>query len=152
MEINIKHEMLVFWGAFLCGQIIPFIFDFFRAMRKNFVCSKKQVALQDMIFCFLSFKIFFDMCYLTNNGHLRWYIFIAFTLSCIIYFLSESVYAIKFWGIVFKIIMFFITPIAKFFGLILKGVKTLLGKVKTRIVSIKTGFLTKFRQIVAKSK
>lgn len=144
--------MLVFWGAFLCGQIIPFIFDFFRAMRKYFVCSKKQVAIQDMIFCFLSFKIFFDMCYLTNNGHLRWYIFVSFTLSCIIYFLSESAYAIKLWKIVFKILMFFITPIRNFFNVILKGIKNLLNKIKMRILSITGRFLTKFRQIVAKTK
>ena len=144
--------MLVFWGAFLCGQIIPFIFDFFRAMRKSFACGKKQVAFQDMIFCFLSFKIFFDMCYLTNNGHLRWYIFVAFTLSSVIYFLSESAYAIKFWGLVFKILMLFITPIRKFLGLILKGVKNLCSIAKTRIMSNCKGFLTKFRHIVAKTK
>jgi len=144
--------MIVFWAAFLCGQIIPFIFDFFRAMRKNFVCSKKHVAIQDMIFCFLSFKIFFDMCYITNNGHLRWYIFISFSLSCIIYFLSLSSYAIKFWGFVFKLLMFFITPVRKFLGLILKGIKTVLNKAKTRIMSVNGVFLTKFRQIVAKNK
>ena len=142
--------MLVFWGAFLCGQIIPFIFDFFRAMRKSFACGKKQVAFQDMIFCFLSFKIFFDMCYTTNNGHLRWYIFISFALSCIIYFLSLSSYAIKFWEFIFKIIMFFINPIKKFFSLIQNGIKTFLKKLGTRVVSIKSVFLLKFRQFVTK--
>ena len=142
--------MLVFWGAFLCGQIIPFIFDFFRALRKSFVCGKKHVAIQDMIFCFLSFKIFFDMCYITNNGHLRWYIFISFALSCIIYFLSLSSYAIKFWEFIFKIFMFLINPVIKFLGLIHNGIKALLKKIKMRVLSIKNGFLLKFRQIVAK--
>ena len=132
--------MIVFWGAFFCGQIIPFIFDFFRAMRKSYSCTKGQVAVQDIIFCFISFKIFFDICYLTNNGHLRWYIFISFILSAVIYFLSISNYVIKFWSFIFKILSGIFFPIRKFLSFISK-------KLKQFISSIKSALLLKFGSV-----
>lgn len=137
--------MIVFWGAFICGQIIPFIFDFFRAMRKSYSCTKGQVAVQDIIFCFLSFKIFFDICYLTNNGHLRWYIFISFILSAVIYFLALSDYVIKFWGFIFKILSVFITPVKKFLLFILKKLKQLMNAVKSGVWAKFGSFFKKFR-------
>ncbi len=134
MEISVRHEMIVFWGAFFCGQIIPFLFDFFRAMRKSYSCTKGQVAIQDIVFCFISFKIFFDICYLTNNGHLRWYIFISFILSAVIYFLSISDYIIKFWCFIFKILSALFSPVKKFLSFILKKLKQLAAAVKSAIL------------------
>ena len=125
--------MIVFWGAFLCGQIIPFLFDFFRAMRKSFLCTGKQVAIQDTIFCFLAFKIFFDICNLTNNGHLRWYIFISFILSAIIYFLSLSEYAIRFWFFIFKTISALLSPFIKFGRFTYKKLNQYAGTVRSYV-------------------
>ncbi|MBQ6894262.1 MAG: spore cortex biosynthesis protein YabQ [Clostridia bacterium] len=151
MEISIKHEMIVFWGAFFCGQIIPFIFDFFRAMRKSFKCTRRQVAIQDIIFCLFSFKVFFDVCYLTNNGHLRWYIFISFILSMLIYFVAESPYAMKFWGAVFKLLIFIMKPFMKLFSFLAEKIKALLRFLKAEITRSFDSFSKKIRRFFTKN-
>lgn len=143
--------MIVFWGAFFCGQIIPFIFDFFRAMRKSFKCTRRQVAIQDIIFCFFSFKVFFDVCYLTNNGHLRWYIFISFILSMLIYFVEESPYAMNFWGAVFKLLIFITKPFIKLFSYASEKIKALLRLSKTGITRCFDSIFKKIRRIFIKN-
>ena len=143
--------MLVFWGAFFCGQIIFAIFDFFRALRKNYACGRKTVAIQDIIFCGVSFKIFFDICYITNNGHLRWYIFVSFVLSGIIYFLAESPCVMKIWNLIFKIIGIFLKPARKLIGFFGSILKKLWHAIKTGILSPFAIVLNKIRQSATKN-
>lgn len=150
MTISIKHEMIVFWTAFLSGQIICVLFDFFRTLRKNTKNSKTSVAIEDMLFCTIAFKIFFDTCYITNNGAMRWYIFAAYILSAIIYFCTESMYVIKLWNIIFKISKFFISPVIKIFVAVMSFFKKLFFGAKTRIIRFFGSSKDKFRQIAIK--
>jgi len=128
--------MVVFWSAFLCGQVICILWDFFRALRKTKNHTKSLVAVEDIIFCFLSFKIFFDTTYYFNNGKLRWFIFAAIISSFILYFISESNYVINFFMFIFKITKIFFTPIIKTINIF----KNLLAKpliiIKNRCFSV----------------
>lgn len=135
--------MIVFWGAFLCGQAICIIFDFFRSLRKNTSPSRVSVAIEDVLFCTIAFKIFFDTLYVTNNGHLRWYIPVAIVLSGAIYFCTESKYVVKTWIFLFKILRIILTPVFKIISLL----KTVLhGALKT----IKMHFEACFRLLFSK--
>lgn len=133
MEISIKHELIVFWGAFFCSQVICILFDFFRALRKSTHPGRRLVALQDIVFCALSFKIFFDTCYVTNNGKLRWYIFVSFFLSMVLYFCIESAFVIKIWLFLLKLTGKLITPFVKLVSLlkppVIRGLKALKASV-----------------------
>ena len=150
MTISIRHEMIVFWSAFLCGQAISIIFDFFRSLRKNTCPSRASVAIQDVMFCTISFKIFFDTLYVTNNGHLRWYIPVAIILSGIIYFCTESKYVVKTWCFIFKIMSIILTPVFKILALLKKLLQGALKSVKMRFELCICPLFSKIRQIATK--
>ncbi len=146
MIINIKHEMLVFWAAFLAGQVICIIFDFFRSIRKVSKHSRLSVAVEDVIFCTISFRIFFDIIYLTDNGTVRWYSLAAACLSSVLYFTAESKLVMR---IHLAVLSFFEKIISPFVRLILffkKQIVRLSNALKARISSI----LCSIRQIHTK--
>ena len=105
MLIDSGHEFYVFFSAFICGQLIFVIFDIFRALRKNVTSSIYVVSIQDIIFCILSFGIVYKTLKYVNNGEIRWFEPAALVFSAIIYFLFESIYVIKFFSAVFKLII-----------------------------------------------
>ena len=142
--------MIVFWSAFLCGQAICIIFDFFRSLRKNTRPSRASVAIQDVLFCTIAFKIFFDTLYVTNNGHMRWYIPIAIILSGIIYFCAESKYAVRLWNCIFKIIRFILAPVFKILSLLKKLLQSAFKTVKMRLGACFCPLFSKIRQIATK--
>lgn len=150
MEISIKHELIVFWGAFFCSQLICIIFDFFRSLRKNTKPTARLVALQDIIFCTLAFKIFFDSCYITNNGKLRWYIFVSFILSMILYFCLESAFVIKVWDFIFKLIKFLSKPFLKMAAFITMRAKKLYKAARMGVLAFFKPKMDKISQFAAK--
>lgn len=150
MTISIRHEMIVFWSAFFCGQAISVIFDFFRSLRKTSSPSRASVAIQDVMFCTIAFKIFFDTLYITNNGHLRWYIPVAIILSGIIYFCAESKYVIKTWCFLFRFMRILLTPVFKILSLSKKLCDAALKTAKTRFESCFCPLFLKIRQFSTK--
>ncbi len=142
--------MIVFWSVFLCGIGICIIFDFFRALRRSYAPSGITVALQDAIFCIIAFKLFFDMMYVTNNGHIRWYIPIAIVSGCVIYFFSISKYIIKVWMFVIKILKALIYPFTKILSFLKHVVSKPLHVIKTQVLSMSSQTRHIFSQIATK--
>ena len=135
MTISIKHEMFVFWAFVLCGQLLGVFYDFFRALRKNVRHKKMSVAIEDAVFCLVSFKMFFDVCYTTNNGGLRWYIFASLICSTVLYFCLASKFVCKFWCFLFKIVSKLLIPfrvtaffLKRFLGSVFARLKTCITK------------------------
>lgn len=150
MEISIKHEMVVFWSAFLCAQAICILFDFFRALRQNAHHGKTLVAIEDIIFCSLSFKIFSDTCYITNNGRLRWFIFVSMAGSAILYFFLETKFFVKIFAFILKIIKIILTPFIKFFLFLKRLFTKFFSGSKKRILEVFTTSGRKIGQFVTK--
>ena len=130
MIISIKHEMLVFWAAFLCGQILGIFFDFIRSMRKNLPHNKAIVAIEDVVFCTLAFKLFFDTCYVTNNGNLRLYIFASLICSGVIYFCIISNFILGIWNFLFKFLCKIFRPFLRFFAFVKLKITGVIAKCK----------------------
>lgn len=150
MIISIKHEMIVFWSAFLCGQVVFFLFDFFRALRKSIKHSKAMVAAEDTLFCLIAFKIFFDMLHATNNGHIRWYIPASLISGLVIYFFVLSKYLIKLWEFLIKVFKVVLSPFLKLLKLFKRVIFNITKVGKTWILSVFGFSLGKFRQIATK--
>jgi len=133
MTVSIQHEMTVFWTFVLCGQILGAFFDFFRALRKKFPHNKAIVATEDIIFCTAAFKVFFDICYVTNNGGLRWYIFASFICSSIIYFCLVSKYIIVMWNFLINLLLKLLVPFKKLICFFSRIIKFIFSGLKKRI-------------------
>ncbi len=134
----------------MCGQAIFFVFDFFRSLRKSIKHTKIMVAAEDALFCLIAFKMFFDLLYLTNNGHMRWYIPASLISGFVIYFFILSKYVIKLWGFAIKLSTLFLSPLFKILKLISKAFLKIKNVFKSRILALFTAILTKFRQFAAK--
>lgn len=73
---------------FILGVIISIIFDFFRALRKNFKTSDKMTLLQDIIFTVFSGLLIIYSIIKLNGGEVRFYLFLGISFGIIIYSLT----------------------------------------------------------------
>ncbi len=135
--------MIVFWAAFLAGQVICLIFDFFRSIRRISKPGRMSVAIQDVIFCTIGFRLFFDILYLTDNGAIRWYSLAAALLSSVLYFCTESHFIIKLQLAILRIISKIISPIICLLNSLKTQIRKFLHAVGERI-STKLGLIRQF--------
>lgn len=95
MYLSSRHELFVLMGTFLGGAALGVVFDFFRIMRKNFKGASKMVWLQDVFLWVVSLAVVYATVFITNDGKLRWYVFVGFGAGLIIYILALSPFVIK---------------------------------------------------------
>ena len=152
MVISIKHEMIVFWAFILCGISHGILFDFFRSLRKIFRHNKIFVTIEDIVFCTIAFKLFFEICYITNNGSLRWYIFASFICSVIIYFCVFSKHIFTMWNFIFKIIKKILFPFKKIIMFFYRKSKSVFWGFKKITYKIIEGISDKSGKILKKHK
>lgn len=75
---------------FIIGLIIGIIFDFFRAVRKNFRSSDFTTLIEDIAFlAFTSFLVIFSVIRI-NGGEVRFYLFLGIFFGILIYSLTIS--------------------------------------------------------------
>lgn len=73
---------------FIIGIGISILFDFFRAIRKNFRTSDRLTLIQDILFTVISGIIIIYSMIILNRGEVRFYLFIGILLGIIIYSLT----------------------------------------------------------------
>lgn len=115
MYLSSRHELFVLMGTFLGGATLGVVFDFFRIMRKNFKGASKMVWLQDVFLWVVSLAVVYATVFITNDGKLRWYVFVGFGAGLIIYILALSPFVIK---MSTAIITFFKKVVAFVFGIL----------------------------------
>lgn len=129
MVANQANLFLIF---IINGIIIGLLFDIFRILRKSFKTTDIITYIQDFTFWILTGLILLYSIFTFSNGEVRFYMFIAVFLGCILYMFLFSKYFIKInvkiilviQKIVKKIISIIILPIT----FILKLLKKILHK------------------------
>lgn len=116
---NFSQEQ-IFMLFFVIGLIIGIIFDFFRAIRKNFKSSDLVTLLEDIAFLSLvSVLIIFSIIRI-NGGEVRFYLFLGIFFGILLYSLTISNLCV----IIFNIIVRICKNILQFpFEIILKVLK-----------------------------
>ena len=92
MVANQAYLFLVFT---LNGIIIGILFDIFRILRKSFKTSDIITYIEDILFWILTGLILLYSVFTFSEGEIRFYMFMAVFLGCIIYMLMFSKYFIK---------------------------------------------------------
>lgn len=86
---NFSQEQ-IFILFFIIGLIIGVIFDFFRAIRKNFKSSDFITLIEDIAFLFIiSILVIFSIIRI-NGGEVRFYLFLGIFFGILIYSLTIS--------------------------------------------------------------
>lgn len=86
---NFSQEQ-IFMLFFIIGLIIGIIFDFFRAIRKNFKASDIITLIEDIIFLGITALLIIFCIIRINGGEVRFYIFLGIFFGILIYSLTIS--------------------------------------------------------------
>ena len=99
---NFSQEQ-IFILFFVIGLIISIIFDFFRAIRKNFKASDFATLIEDILFLGItSFLIIFSIIKI-NGGEVRFYIFLAIFFGILLYSLTISNLCVIIFNVIVRI-------------------------------------------------
>lgn len=99
---NFSQEQ-IFILFFVIGLIISIIFDFFRAIRKNFKASDFATLIEDIVFLGItSFLIIFSIIKI-NDGEVRFYIFLAIFFGILLYSLTISNLCVIIFNVIVRI-------------------------------------------------
>lgn len=123
MVVNQANLFFIFT---LNGILIGLLFDIFRILRKSFKTPDIITYIEDFCFWIITGLILLYSIFTFSNGEVRFYMFIAIFLGCLIYMILFSKYFIKInvkivtfisiiLGTILKIICFPIKIIFKFF-------------------------------------
>lgn len=92
MVTNQAYLFLVFT---INGIIIGILFDIFRILRRSFKTTDLITYVEDILFWILTGFILLYSIFTFSNGEIRFYMFLAVFLGCLIYMIMFSKYFIK---------------------------------------------------------
>lgn len=99
---NFSQEQ-IFVLFFIVGLIIGIIFDFFRAIRKNYKACDFITLVEDILFLgFASFLIIFSIIRI-NGGEIRFYLFLAIFFGILLYSLTISNLCVIIFSVIVRI-------------------------------------------------
>ena len=84
----IYDQCKTFCVFFVVGILIGIIFDFFRALRKNFKTNNIIIYIEDILFFIIIGALFLKSVLIFSFGEIRFYIFIAIIFGIITYVLT----------------------------------------------------------------
>ena len=113
--MNITNEVIVFFAFIVSGMIGGVVFDFFRAIRKNFETKNWLVYVEDFIFWIMLGIIALVTSYLVSDGQVRVYMLISMLMGTIIYFFSFGKFVYKVFDFICRYISSVLSTIIKFF-------------------------------------
>lgn len=124
MVTNQAYLFLIFA---INGIVIGLLFDTFRILRRSFKTSDIITYAQDILFWILTGIILLYSIFTFSNGEIRFYMFLAVFIGCLIYMLIFSMYFIK---INVKILLIMKQIIMKIIPIIMFPIKIIINLVK----------------------
>lgn len=90
MGFNPVLEIRIFLSFFISGAVCGMVFDFFRALRRNFSLSFVWVLITDSLFWIITTAISAFCVFYLNDGLLRSFVVVSFFIGVILYFFTVS--------------------------------------------------------------
>lgn len=127
METSVQSQTYIFLATLIAGIVIGLIYDFYRLFRYYSRPKKIKTFIQDLLFwLFLSLMIVIFVHHV-NEGELRGFIFIGFTIGIILYSRLLSKKIIRFISYIIDLI---IDKVKKIFKIIFRPFNLFKGEVK----------------------
>lgn len=98
MDASIPKELWNFACSMGYGAVIVLLYDFYRMLRIIWEHSTLAVAVEDLLFWFMTGCIIFHMMYTYDYGQIRFYFFLGMCLGMLSYYYTISrffLYAVK---------------------------------------------------------
>lgn len=141
----------------LYGIAASSVFDLFRSIYRVFKPSAVTVGIGDILFWLILSVTTFFAVFLTSNGQLRGFEFLAMILGSIIYFLALSKAVILIFSLLFSVVKkifciilkFLLTIFSFLYKIIIRWIMLIFSPVRklfSKIGKIFCGIFTKFRR------
>lgn len=128
---NFSQEQ-IFMLFFIIGLIIGIIFDFFRAIRKNFRASDFVTLIEDIVFLSMVSALIIFSIIRINGGEVRFYLFLGIFFGILLYSLTISNLCVIIFNIIVRLCKkIFQIPFKVFFK-VFKIIKMVLRKRKLK--------------------
>ena len=122
------QEMYVFLSALCTGITMGFVYDLFRMKRKALKTRAFLVSVEDVVFCIFAAFLVFISAYISNQGEIRLYFFLAIILGISIYFWMFSRWVTQILTFIIKPIIWPFAMLIRFLRPPVKWLITLIGK------------------------
>ncbi len=99
------QEAYVFLSAMGTGLITGFLYDLFRLKRKALKTRGLMVTLEDVFFWIITAVLVFITAYISNQGEIRLYFFLAMLSGVVIYYSFLSFWVTQILTFIVKIII-----------------------------------------------
>ncbi len=109
------------------GIIIGILFDLFRVLRRSFKTTDIVTYIQDILFWILTGFILLYSIFTFSNGEIRFYMFLAIFLGCLMYIVMFSKYFIK---VNVKIVTTIKVIVEKIMSIVIFPIKIVINLVK----------------------
>lgn len=84
--ITLGEQLIMLFLILAAGFLAGTLFDLIRAVKRAMRLSKNFVFLLDVMLCLLAALVVFQIIYLFNQGELRFFVFLAFSLGIAVYY------------------------------------------------------------------
>lgn len=82
----ITSQIYLFWVSAVYGILLGLWYEFFRALRQNFIHKDRIVHLEDIIFCVTAAIGLFALFQIYNQGMVRFYCLVGMECGVLFYF------------------------------------------------------------------
>lgn len=103
MTINTKVDILTIFISIILGGLLSLIYDFIKAIRISFKCSKLTVFIEDIIFSITSSILVFLLLLVRVKGEIRLFVFIFLFIG---FFVSKKLLSKNASSVMAKTLMF----------------------------------------------
>jgi len=145
------HEVYVFVSAVLSGLAAGFLYDLIRLKRKALKTKTAVAAFEDIAFWIVASILVFVTAYVSNQGEMRMYFFLAVVIGVVFYYAFMSHWVILILTFILKItlkpfILLFrlLTPL---FNLIIKFLKNNAVKTGKKLYIVKIKANRRFKSL-----
>jgi spore cortex biosynthesis protein YabQ len=97
------HEVYVFLSAMASGLTAGFLYDIIRMKRKALKTKMAMVAFEDIAFWIITSILIFVTAYVSNQGEIRMYFFLAVLIGVVFYYAFMSRWVILILTFILKI-------------------------------------------------
>jgi spore cortex biosynthesis protein YabQ len=84
------HEVYVFLSAMASGLTAGFLYDIIRMKRKALKTKMAMAAFEDIAFWIITSILIFVTAYVSNQGEIRMYFFLAVLIGVVFYYAFMS--------------------------------------------------------------
>lgn len=146
--MNLQIQLFTFCMMFSSGWILGIVFDVYRVLTRPLKLSRISFSILDIIYWLMATLFVFKMLYESNDGQLRFYVFIGLLFGTWFYYAYVSLYTVQLIQFILRIVKQTIRIIYRIFQVLVIRPLVVLYKILVYFAGIIAAMAVFFFKIV----